>query len=457
MDTSPPRSPYDPPATPYPGMVAARFAQLQRDLADAEPEHSEHAGAPAELVERVSAAVTDRAEELIALSHEIHANPELGFGEHAAVATVARVLEAAGHAPEIGAFGLPTALRAVAGQGGPRVAILAEYDALPDIGHACGHNVICATAVGAYLAVAEAVDELGGAVELIGCPAEEGGGGKELIAREGGFDGIDAAVMLHPAGFDVAEHTWLGVQQVGVTYHGRAAHAAAMPYLGRNALDAVVAAYQGIAALRQHMLSSDRVHGIITDGGSRPNIVPDRASAQFYLRSADPATLAELSGRAREVFEAAALATGTRLETDWEPCPVYLPVRNNGALAARYAENVARRGRRALPPGVVPQEFTGSTDLGNVSVRVPAIHPTLAIAPPEVTIHAPEFAEWAASPRADEGTIDGAIGLALTAADFLADADLRADVAREFTEAGGRLDPDEVLDGTAGPRPQRGS
>ena len=400
--------------------------------------------------EHLATLIDQRRDNLVALSHAIHGDAEVGFEEHTSSRRVADALSAGGFDVEHGVDDLPTAVVATAGTGELTVGICAEYDALPGIGHACGHNVICATAVGAYLAVAEAIDELGGAVELIGCPAEEGGGGKELIAREGGFDGIDAAIMLHPAGFDVAEHTWLGVQQVGVTYHGRAAHAAAMPYLGRNALDAVVAAYQGIAAMRQHMLSSDRLHGIITDGGSRPNIVPDRASAQFYLRSAEPAALAELSGRAREVFEAAALATGTQLETDWEPCPVYLPVRNNSALAARYAENVARRGRRALPAGVVPPEFTGSTDLGNVSVRVPAIHPTLAIAPPEVTIHAPEFAEWAASPRADEGTIDGAIGLALTAADVLADAELRADAAREFTEAGGRLDPAEVLGGATG-------
>ena len=444
---SPPtqRSPYDPPSAPYPDLMAECFAALERDVASAEPVRSPHDGAPRAVTDRLTAAVEARAEDLIALSHEIHANPELGFDEHAAAATVARVLEGAGHDVDVGAYGLATAVRATAGHDRPRVAILAEYDALPGIGHACGHNVICATAVGAFLAVAESVDELGGSVELIGCPAEEGGGGKEIISKAGGFDEVDCAIMLHPHSFDVATHTWLGVQQVSVTYRGLSAHASATPFMGRNALDAVVQAYQALGALRQHVLPTDRIHGVITNGGAKPNIVPDEASAQFYLRSGHPSTLSELTTRAREVFEAAALATGTQLEVDWEPCPVYLPVRNNHALAARYAENIAARGRRPLPDGVVPRELTGSTDLGNVSVRVPAIHPTLAIAPPEVTIHTPAFAEWAASERADAGTVDGAVGLALTAADFLSDPKLREDVAAEFERAGGRLAPDEVV------------
>ena len=445
MDNATSRSPYEPPRNPYPGLLAEQLGGLERALVNAEPATSPHEGAPAALGERLTAAVEERASSLVGLSHEVHATPELGFEEHAAVATVARLLEDAGHPVEIAAYGLPTALRATAGHGRPRVALLAEYDALPGIGHACGHNVICATAVGAFLAMAEVVDELDGSVELIGCPAEEGGGGKELIAQAGGFDEIDCAIMLHPFGFEVAAHTWLGVRQVNVTYHGLPAHASAMPYLGRNALDAVVQAYQGLAAQRQHLPPTDRVHGVITDGGAKPNIVPDRASAQFYLRSAEPRTLAELTTRAREIFEAAALATGTQLEVGWDPCPVYLPVRNNHALAERYAENIASRGRRALPQGVVPREFTGSTDLGNVSVRVPSIHPMLAIAPPDVAIHTPAFTEWAASERADAGTIDGAVALALTAADYLTDEGLRAAVAEEFEAAGGRIEPDEAV------------
>src|SRR5690606_1222898 len=236
-----------------------------------------------------------------------------------------------------------------------------------------------------------------------GTPAEEGGGGKELLARAGVFDDVDAAMMVHPLGLDIAEHPWLGVRQVAVTYHGLAAHASMMPFLRRNALDAVVQAYTGIAALRQHLLPSDRIHGVITDGGQRPNIVPERAAATFYLRSAEPETLAILSDRARAVFEAAATATGTRVETDWDPCPVYLPLRTNRALAGRYAANLAPRGRRVLPAGIAPQELAASTDMGNISVRLPAIHPTLAIAPPTATLHTSEFARWAVSDLADRG------------------------------------------------------
>jgi amidohydrolase len=441
-----PMQPSDEPTQPYAGYLAALTERTARDLAAAPPVSSPHDGAPEDLRAAVTSAVERIGDDLVALSHDVHSHPELGYEEHHAVAAVARVLAAHGHDAEVGAYGLPTAVRARAGTGRPRVAVLAEYDALPGIGHACGHNVICATAVGAFLAVADHIADLDGSVELIGCPAEEGGGGKVLIARAGGFTEIDAALMLHPFGADVAEHPWLGVRTVDVVYRGLSAHASAMPYLGRNALDAVVNAYTGIAQLRQHMLPSDRVHGIITDGGQKPNIVPDRAAASFFLRSASPEGLAELVDRARAIFTSAAQGTGTVVDIDWDPVPVYLPVRNNSALAARYAENLAPR-RKVVPAGVLPAERTGSTDLGNVSVRVPSIHPLLAIAPPDVAIHNPAFARWAASDRADTGTIDGAIGLATTAVDFLTDARLRTDVAEEFEAAGGRIDEEDVLGG----------
>jgi len=435
----------DQPTQPYPGHFARLAARIEADMAAAAPLDSPHTGAPQALREALKAGVRRRADDLVALAREIHAHPEVGFAEHRAVAAVARLLGRHGHDSQVGAYGVATALQARVGAGRPRVAVLAEYDALPGLGHACGHNVICATAVGAFLALADVVDDLDGSVELIGTPAEEGGGGKELIARAGGFDEIDAAVMIHPSGFDVAEHRWLGVRQVEVVYRGLAAHASLTPFLGRNALDAVVHAYNGITQLRQHILPGDRVHGIITDGGQRPNIVPARAAATFYLRSAEPDTLVELADRARDIFEAAATATGTVVDLNWDPCPVYLPVRSNHTLAARYAANMAESGRRVLPAGVVPLELAGSTDMGNVSVRVPSIHPFLAIAPPAVTIHTPDFATWAASETADRGTVDGAVGLALTASDYLTDAALRDAVGQEFTAAGGRMDLDELL------------
>ena len=433
-----------PPEPPYAGYVGRMVGQLVRRVATAPPVASPHDGAPPDLAARVEHAVDELAGDLVALSHDVHANPELGFEEHHAVEAVARLVGALGHDVEVGAYGLPTALRARVGEGRPRVALLAEYDALPEIGHACGHNVICATAVGAFLAAATVAGDLDGSVELIGTPAEEGGGGKELIARAGGFDEVDAVLMLHPWGLDVAEHPFIGVRTVDVTYHGLTAHAAATPFLGRNALDAVVQAYTGMAQLRQHMLPTDRVHGIITDGGQKPNIVPERAAATFYLRSAEPDTLVVLADRAREVFEGAALQTGTRLELGWDPTPVYLPTRSNGPLAARYAVNLARRGRRALPAGVLPSAMTGSTDLGNVSVRVPSIHPLLGIAPLEVPIHNPAFTAHAVSEAADRGCVDGAVALALTAVDVLADPALRDDVARTFDEQGGALDVDAL-------------
>jgi amidohydrolase len=435
----------EPLPVPYAAELGKIIGGMLRNVEGAEALTSPHGGAPAELRERITAAVEGLRDQLVGLSHDIHAHPELGYEEHEAVRAIATLLGKHGHDAEVGAYGVPTALRARAGSGRPCVAILAEYDALPEIGHACGHNVIAATAVGAFLALAEVVDELGGSVELIGTPAEEGGGGKELIARAGGFAEVDAALMAHPFGADAAEHPWLGVRQIEAVFHGMAAHASAMPFLGRNALDAVVTAYQSFAQMRQHMLPTDRIHGIITDGGQKPNVVPERAAAHFFLRSAEPETLRVLSERAREICEAAALATGTRAELRWDPCPVYLPVRNNHALAARYAVNLAPRGRKVLPLGVLPGEISGSTDMGNVSVRVPGIHPLLSIAPPFVTIHTPLFAEHAVSQAADIGCVDGAIGLALTGADFFTDAALRADAQAEFDAAGGVIDPEALL------------
>ena len=431
--------------SPYTGVLEQLFADVLRKSAETDPLSSPHQGAPAEIRTAVTEAVRRIGDDLVGLSHDIHDHPELGYEEHYAVDTVAALLQRHGHDTETGAYGVETALCARAGSGRPRVAILAEYDALPGIGHACGHNVICSTAVGAFLAAAEVMGDIDGSVELIGTPAEEGGGGKELIAQAGGFDEIDAVVMLHPSSFEAAEHPWIGVRTVDITYTGVPAHASAMPFMGRNALDAAVSAYTAMAQLRQHMLPTDRIHGIITDGGQKPNIVPERAALTFYLRSAQPETLAVLVDRATDIFNAAATMTGTTVELGWDPTPVYLPVRNNHALAARWASNIGEVGRRSLPQGVIPEALTGSTDLGNISVRVPSIHPTLQIAPPGVTIHSPEFTGHARSAEADRGVVDGAIGLALTALDYLGDPDLRAAVAEDFDAGGGKLDVEAML------------
>jgi amidohydrolase len=427
-----------PPERPYPGYLDRIADRVRR--ADPPPISTDHQGAPPQIADRIADLVDGMRETLLELSHDVHANPELGFAERGAVRAVSRTLAAHGVEAEVGGWGLDTALRATTGTGGPTVAVIAEYDALPEIGHACGHNVICAAAVGAFLALHRLGDGRLGTIELIGTPAEEGGGGKELIARAGGFDGLTAALMVHPFGMDVADHPWLGVRQVEVTYHGLAAHASMMPFLGRNALDAAVLAYTGVGQLRQHMLSDDRVHGIITDGGQAPNIVPERATARFYVRSAEPETLMTLADRVDDVLRAAATATGTTADIAWDPCPVYLPVRTNRPLAARYAVNVADRGRRVLPRGVAPTSLAASTDMGNISVRIPSIHPLLAVAPADVTIHTAQFAEWAASERADDAVTDAAIGLARTAADICVDADLRAGMSADFDAEGGVMD-----------------
>jgi amidohydrolase len=375
--------------------------------------------------------------ELLDLSHAVHAHPELGFEEHHAASSVATLLDGLGIDVEVGAYSLETAFTAIAGEGRPRVAILAEYDALPGIGHGCGHNVICAAGVGGFLAAAAHVGEVGGSVQLIGTPAEEGGSGKELIARAGGFDEVDCAMMVHPAGSASAACTYLGMRQVEVVFRGLEAHASAVPFMGKNALDACVAAYSMVAQLRQHMLPDDRIHGVITDGGDKPNIIPDRSAAMYFVRSRYIDTLVELTERMDAIFEAAASATGTIAETNWDINPVALPVRNNMVLANRFALSQSRRGNPMPLRSPVP---SGSTDMGNVSVRVPSIHPKVAVAPSTVPVHTAEFARYAGSPSGDEGVLNGAYGLAMTALDYLADAELRSDVQAEFELAGGVAD-----------------
>jgi amidohydrolase len=422
-------------------------AATDRAAEVAEPLDSRHAGAPEALLDRAEQAVEAAADELLGLSHDLHAHPEEGYAEHRSVRAVADLLGRYGVDAEVGAHGVETALRATSGAGGPVVAVLAEYDALPGIGHGCGHNVICASAVGAFLglhAVLSAGDLPGTAV-LLGTPAEEGGGGKELMARDGAFDGVDAVVMLHPFTYDAAVQPFLGRRQLRVTCTGIAAHASAQPFMGRNALDAVVAGYQGVAMLRQHIPDSDRVHGVITDGGQRPNVVPERAEALYYVRSATPETLADLCRRMEAVTAGAAAMTGCDVELRWDEKPAYLPVRANLELSARWTRHQARRGRAALPPGVTPASLAGSTDLGNVSVRVPAMHPMIAIASPDLSLHTAEFAEAAASAAGDAAVLDGAVGLALTALDVLADPALREAVRAEFESEGGVLDLEGLL------------
>ncbi|HEX4156860.1 MAG TPA: M20 family metallopeptidase [Rhizomicrobium sp.] len=385
------------------------------------------------LKKDIASAIDAMRPELLELSHAIHQEPELALEEFKAAARLSDAVTRHGLPVQREVFGLKTAYASEFGEKtGPVVAILSEYDALPGVGHACGHNIIATAGLGAALALAKLGAKLPGRVRYLGTPAEERFGGKELMAREGAFDGVDAAMMVHPASLDLVSMPCIAVSEVDVTYFGRAAHASAMPYRGLNALDAVVSAYQSIAQLRQHIRQTDRIHGIITEGGLAANIVPERAGCRFYVRAADMHELSALKARVQACFEAAALSTGCRVETRWGNSD-YLDLKVNWPMAEAYARNIQALGRELTPFADVPAGYAGSTDMGNVSHRVPSIHPMLAVAPEAVIIHNAEFARWAASERGDAAVIDGAISLAQTALDLMCDSRLlertRADFA----------------------------
>jgi amidohydrolase len=427
------------PPQPSRAYLEALEATTRRRAAAFVPLVSGHAGAPADARERVLARAATQEDDVVALAHEVFEHAEEAFEEVQSVAALAALLRAHGHEVEVGTHGLSTSLRASAGQSdGPTVAIVAEYDALPEIGHACGHHLIAAAATGAFLALAE--EDLPGRVLLLGTPAEEGNSGKEILARAGFFDGVDAAIMVHPFGYDVVDQPFLGRRQLVVRYTGVAAHASAQPFMGRSALDAATLNYQAVGLLRQYLPPSDRVHGVVREGGTRPSIVTETAVVEYYVRSAETSTLKDLSNRLEDIAHGIAQATGTVAEIEWDPVPYTLPLRTNGPLAARWAEHQAGRGRTALAGGVVPAELAASTDFGNVSVRIPSIHPMIAVSDPEVALHTREFAAVAATEAGDRAALDGAVGLALTALDWLYDPALRADVREDFEAAGGVVD-----------------
>jgi amidohydrolase len=389
-----------------------------------------------QLKAQVCTVVDSLRDELLRLSHAIHAKPELAFQEHEAAALLSEAIRKAGLEVKTGAFGLETAFVADFGSGDAGcVAILAEYDALPEIGHACGHNVIASSGVGAGLALFALESQLPGKVRILGTPAEERGGGKELMAREGALEGVDAALMMHPANANLISMPCLACSEVEVHYKGRSAHASAMPEQGINALDAMMVAYQAIAALRQHIAPDQRVHGIITDGGQAPNIVPETASGRFYVRAANADELKTLKARVEGCFRAGAEATGATVKIVWAAVD-YLEIRYNSPLAKRFQDNAESLGREFLPMEKLPPNLAGSTDMGNISQRTPSIHPMLACAPIQCTIHNPEFADWARGEKGDEAVLDGAKALAMTAIDFMCDADLRRRAKECFDQGG---------------------
>lgn len=372
-----------------------------------------------ELKRAAHDAVESHAPELTALSQFLHDNPETGWKEVRSSAEVARVLSGFGFEVEHGYLGLQTAIRATYGSGPFTVGLMAEYDALPGLGHACGHNLIAAMAVGAGLALRRIADAAGLTVVVYGTPAEEGGGGKIEMLERGAFTELDLAMMAHPAPVDVAEAAPLAVSHSHVEYVGRAAHAAASPTQGINAADAFTIAQVAIGMLRQQLPPTVRVHGIVTRGGDAPNVIPERTEGRWYVRAQTLAELTEVEPRVRACFEAGALATGCELRVTPESRP-YSEFRHDEAALEFYKANALALGRTLETSGPATQMALASTDMGNVSQVVPAIHPYVGVGSYPVLNHQKAFAEHCVGPIAERALRDGAIGLAWTAIDMAA-------------------------------------
>lgn len=354
------------------------------------------------------------ADALVGLSRSIHAEPELAFQEHRSVAKIIEVARGAGFEVERGVAGLDTAFTASYGSGELVVGLCAEYDALPEIGHACGHNVIAAASTGAALALAPVADQLGITVRLIGTPAEESGGGKVLMLERGVFDDVAMAMMMHPTPYETCASTSLAITDLEVRYTGRAAHAAAAPERGLNAADALTVSQVAVGLLRQHLEARQLVHGIVTRGGAAPNIVPAETSALYYLRAPQVESLRRLESRMRDCFAAGAIATGCRHEVE-QVSPVYAELVPDDWLAAAYRGVVTELGRTPMSPAEERNRAVGSTDMGNITHVLPAIHPTMALDCGDAVTHQPEFATASATPSADRAVLDGALALAWTA------------------------------------------
>lgn len=359
--------------------------------------------------------------ELVGLSHRIHAHPELGFEEEKSSAWVGEALAEAGLDVERGLWNLPTSLVARAGSGPLHIGICAEYDALPGIGHACGHNMIAASAVGAGLALARVADDIGIRVSVFGTPAEEGGGGKIIMLDEGAFANVHAAMMVHPAPFDLVEAKPLAVSHFEVRFKGKSAHASAFPHMGVNAADALTVSQVGVGLLRQHMPHKCQVHGIVNKGGDAPNIVPEETTGSWYVRASSLEALERFEPRVHRCFEAGALATGCELEIRPQSKP-YSEFRNDVGLADAYRRNALELGRRFRDFSAHGDVETGSTDMANVSLAVPAIHPMIGIESLPAVNHQREFAEHCTKPIADDAVIEAATAMAWTAIDVALDA-----------------------------------
>jgi amidohydrolase len=388
----------------------------------------------AELKASVIAKVEAQRRELRNLSLKIHSNPELGFKEVKAAAWLTQYLEKNGFSVEGGVCELPTAFRGSYGKGKPAIALVAEYDALPHLGHACGHNLIAGSSVGAAVAAKAAIDRLGGSLQVIGTPAEELYGGKVIMVERGAFDSVDLAMMVHPGSHNAAVTPALACIALEVEFFGRAAHAAGHPEAGINALEAMLLSFTAINSLRQHIKDKARIHGIITDGGDAANVVPAHSAGNFLVRAEDDAYLDELKEKVLDCFVGGATATGARLEYRWGATR-YAPMRNNMTLAKLFKQNMQSLGRRI--PLSDPDRSFGSTDMGNVSQVVPGIHPGVAIVSPGVVNHSPEFALAACSDAGIEGMLDAAKAMAMTIVDLVASPETMTRMKREFGKKNG--------------------
>jgi amidohydrolase len=379
---------------------------------------------------RLASVVEAHRAEIIELSHRIHANPEPAFEEHQAAAWLAEGLQQHGFEVELPAGRLATAIRATrrGGRGGasPRIGILAEYDALPGLGHGCGHNTMAASGFGAALALASIADELPGEVVFLGTPAEERGSGKRTMIEDGLFAGLDAALLYHPCDRSHVVSYPLASEDVDVVFTGLQAHASSDPWKGRNALDALVLLFTSVGLWRQQLHPTARVHGIVREGGTAANIIPERASAWFMLRSDDQADYAAMRARFVEMAQAAALATGTTVTVDFSGGATTM--QNNPVLVERFRANMAAYGIEDMGEDL----NSGSTDMGNVSWVCPTIHPDLAICDEGVAGHSTQFRDAAVTPRADETTLLAATLVAQTAYELYADPELVAAAWREF-------------------------
>ncbi len=371
------------------------------------------------LKDAIGRAVDGLADELESLSHRIHANPELGYQEVKAAGWLSEFLTAKGFKVEKGVAGVETAFRATIETGeGPTIAILCEYDALPGLGHACGHNVIATSGAGAGAALAAVRAQLPkGRIQVIGTPAEEGGGGKMKLIEGGVFKDVDCAMMIHGLDHNVLHQDLLGIVRVNFDFTGKAAHASADPWEGVNALDAVIQTFNAISALRQQVRPDVRIHGIITNGGQAPNIIPEAAAATFYVRAATLDYMWQVYKKVVACAEGAACATGAQLRTVQMPT-VYEPLKRNETLLGAFKANLERLGATSEAPD--PNRL-GSSDIGNVSQVIPAIQPYIKIAEAGMPIHSRAFAEAAVKPMARQGLVTAAKTMAMTTADLLGD------------------------------------